>query len=37
MLLNRLRLSGNEFLPKFVNNGKSWWFFGRCLGFAEML
>jgi hypothetical protein len=36
-LLNCLRWSGNDFLPKFVDNGKSWGFFGRCWGFAEML
>ncbi len=36
-LLNRLRWSGNDFLPKFVNNGESWQFFGPCWGFAEML
>jgi hypothetical protein len=29
-LLNRLRCSGNDFLPKFVNNGESRRFFGRC-------
>jgi hypothetical protein len=29
-LLNPLRYSGNDFLPKFVNNGESWRFFGRC-------
>jgi hypothetical protein len=29
-LLNRLRGSGNDFLPKFVNNGKSRRFFDRC-------
>jgi hypothetical protein len=29
-LLNHLRCSGNNFLPKFVNNGESWRFFGRC-------
>jgi hypothetical protein len=28
-LLNRLRCSGNNFLPKFVNNGESRRFFGR--------
>ncbi len=36
-LLNRLRWSSNDFLPKFVNNGESRRFFGRCWGFAEML
>ncbi len=35
-ILNRLRWSGNNFLPKFVNNGESQQFFGRCWGFAEM-
>jgi hypothetical protein len=29
-LLNPLRYSGNDFLPKFVNNGESQRFFGRC-------
>jgi hypothetical protein len=29
-LLNPLRYSGNDFLPKFVNNGESWRFFGSC-------
>jgi hypothetical protein len=29
-LLNPLRYSGNGFLPKFVNNGESRRFFGRC-------
>jgi hypothetical protein len=29
-LLNRLRCSGIDFLPKFVNNGESRRFFGRC-------
>jgi hypothetical protein len=36
-LLNHLLWSGNDCLPKFVNNGKSWRIFGRCWGFAEML
>ncbi len=35
-LLNCLLWSGNDCLPKFVNNGKRWRFFGRCWGFAEM-
>jgi hypothetical protein len=29
-LLNCLRCSGNDFLPKFVNKGESRRFFGRC-------
>ncbi len=29
-LLNPLQYSGNDFLPKFVNNGKSRRFFDRC-------
>ncbi len=29
-LLNHLLLSGHNCLPKFVNNGKSLRFFGRC-------
>ncbi len=36
-LLNRLQWSGNNFLPKFVNNGERRWFFGHSWGFAEML
>ena len=36
-LLNPPRYSGNDFLPKFVNNSESQWFFGRCWGFAEIL
>jgi hypothetical protein len=34
---NRNEWSGNDFLPKLVNNGKSRRFFDRCWGFAEML
>ncbi len=36
-LLKRLRWSGNDFLPKFVNIGEIRRFFGRCWGFRAML